>query len=498
MRFGELGGIAHQEMSWESMLVENQQLRAQVANLEHKVQLQAIRIAELEEQVGLAQKARFGASSERAQRVRVPAPRTSKPQKERVLKPSERYPDLPVEEVILDFPQTPDCQACGEKMTSTEMFEESEQLHVIPKRFVIRRKKRKKYRCCSCHGPLQTAPLEPSITPGSVYSDELQLDVVHAKFCDLVPIGRYCAQAERLGVQGLPPHSLIECTHRVAEFLSPVYERIRQEVLKAPVLHADETPHRMLEGDASSNWYLWSFSSKNSSYFETHGTRSGQVASAFLVEAACHTLVSDVYSGYLKALREANVERSTQGLSPIQHIYCNAHCRRRFVEAETHYPKEAADFIADFATIYHFEALAKGLPPPEVLKFRQQSRDIFERMRTRAEALSGKYSRGSSLEKAVRYFLENYEAFTRFTLTADLPIDNNPAERLLRNPVIGRKTWYGTHSKLGAKTTAIHFTLIESCKLNRVNPREYLSRTITALHHGREPLTPFQYAQASM
>ncbi len=273
MRFGEMGWIAQQELTWESVLSENRQLRAQVVEqaariqtLEQTVRAQESRIAELEEQCELVQQARFRRSSERAQRPRVSVPKPPKPLEKRVLKPSERYPNLPVEEVILDFPEAPGCGSCGEKMTSTELFEESEQLHVIPKRFVIRRKKRKKYRCSGCHGPLQTAPLAPAIIPGCLYSDELQLDVVHAKFCDLVPIGRYCTQAERLGVQGLPPHSLIECTHRVADFLSPIYEGIRQEVLEAPILHADETPHRMLEGDSSSNWYLWSFSSKNSSY----------------------------------------------------------------------------------------------------------------------------------------------------------------------------------------------------------------------------------------
>ncbi len=206
MRFGELGWIAQQEMSWESVLSENRQLRAQVIEqaariqtLEQTVRTQASRIAELEEQCELVQQARFRRSSERAQRRRVSVPKPPKPLEKRVLKPSERYPNLPVEEVILDFSEVPGCGSCGEKMTSTELFEESEQLHVIPKRFVIRRKKRKKYRCSGCHGPLQTAPLEPTIIPGCLYSDELQLDVVHAKFCDLVPIGRYCTQAERLG-----------------------------------------------------------------------------------------------------------------------------------------------------------------------------------------------------------------------------------------------------------------------------------------------------------
>jgi len=91
------------------------------------------------------------------------------------------------------------------------------------------------------------------------------------------------------------------------------------------------------------------------------------------------------------------------------------------------------------------------------------------------------------------YFLNNYEEFTRFIESTDLPIDNNPAERLLRSAVIGRKTWYGTHSKRGAETAAILFSLVESCKLNKINPRDYFKNLVQDLHQGKNPYTPKDY-----
>ena len=70
---------------------------------------------------------------------------------------------------------------------------------------------------------------------------------------------------------------------------------------------------------------------------------------------------------------------------------------------------------------------------------------------------------------------------------------NNLQERLLRNPVIGRKTWYGTHSKRGAQTTAVLFSIMESCKLNGVNPRSYLKAITEQLHAGKPAFTPSQF-----
>jgi hypothetical protein len=65
----------------------------------------------------------------------------------------------------------------------------------------------------------------------------------------------------------------------------------------------------------------------------------------------------------------------------------------------------------------------------------------------------------------------------------------------MRNPVIGRKTWYGTHSKRGSKTAVIIFSLVESCKLNNINPRIYFKDLVQAIHQGKAAFTPAEYAK---
>jgi hypothetical protein len=114
-------------------------------------------------------------------------------------------------------------------------------------------------------------------------------------------------------------------------------------------------------------------------------------------------------------------------------------------------------------------------------------------MKERALADLAAYPAKSSLGRAMSYFLQNYAGLTRFLEDPALPIDNNPQERLLRNPVIGRKTWYGTHSKQGAETAAILFSLVESCKLSGLNPREYFRTLVADLHASRAPRTPAEF-----
>jgi transposase len=370
------------------------------------------------------------------------------------------------------------------------MTEDSEFLTVIPKQYIIIRQKRHKYRCEKCHGDVQTASAPPRIKEGSAYSDEMMVDVAVSKYCDLIPVQRYVKMAERSDVPNLPPQSLIESTHYVADFLRSTYELLKKEISKEKVLHADETPHRMLEGDAKENWYLWGFSSKSASYFEAHDTRSGDVASDFLKNMSCEYLVSDVYSGYGKAVRQANELRLLFKLPYIYNIYCNAHARRRFKEAHDRFPDEAQFFIDKYKAIYRLEAEAVDKPPEEVLVLRKQMSPYFEEIKNKAIELMPMYSTKSSIGKATGYLLRNFKELTAFQENAAIPIDNNLQERLLRNPVIGRKTWYGTHSKRGAQTMAILFSIIESCKLNHVNPREYLKHLVQDLHQGKKPYTP--------
>jgi transposase len=249
----------------------------------------------------------YGKSSEKS--PKTPIEKSHKSEKERKLKvqlPSQRYPNAPLIEKDIELVELPSCNACGSQMEDSGMTEDSEQLTVIPKQFSVVRYKRHKYRCSCCHGDLITAPALPKIKEGSSYSDEMIIDVALSKYCDLIPNDRYVNMAKRAGLIDLPPNSLIQLTHNLAGFLEVIYKKLKSEIINSKVIHADETPHKMLEGDDISNWSLWGFSSKVASYFEAHSTRSGDVAIDFLKDANCEFLVSDVYSGYNKAIRITN------------------------------------------------------------------------------------------------------------------------------------------------------------------------------------------------
>jgi transposase len=379
-------------------------------------------------------------------------------------------------------------------MTDSGMVEMSEFLTVIPMTFAVIEQNRHKYRCAKCHGDVKTTPLPPRICPGSAYSDEMILDVSLTKYCDLIPIERYVSIAARKGVVGLPPQSLIELTHHLARFLKCIYDRIRSEILSSRVLHADETPHRMLEGGGNKkNWYLWGFSSPTSSYFEIHNTRSGDVAGNILSQSVCERLISDVFSGYAKAVKVANLQRVKEGKPLILNCYCNAHARRKFKQAETSYAEESKKFIALYKTIYRLEKIAQKRPHHRILRVRRLMKPLFEKMKILSEGLGSTISSKSILATASNYFLRNYIELTYFLSDANVAIDNNLEERELRNPVIGRKTWYGTHSLRGAETNAILFTLVSSCKLCGVNPREYFRIVVADMHSGKQPPTPSEF-----
>lgn len=461
-------------------------------------------IAELKKQGLKIRRKRFTRSSEKSTDVKnsketnfesKKIKKTQKSRTPRKLKPSERYTDLEVTEEHVEMLEAPKCGVCESVMVDSGMTEDSEYLLSCIRKFSIILQKRHIYRCMRCHGDLQTASSPKRIKPGSAYGDELIQDVTLSKYCDLIPIERYAAMAGRSGVPGLPAQSLIETTHYLADFLFPAYQLLFQEMLTEKVLSADETPHRMLEGSKTKNWFLWCFTSKRTVYFEAHETRAGKVASDLLKAAECVLLVSDVFSGYSKALKDTNEIRQQQGRPLVEHIYCNAHARRKFCDAKDDYPEEADYFINQYSILYQIESEVRGQGASQVLEARKRMRPCFQNMQEYALKNREFYSIHSDIYKAFAYFLKNYEGLTRFLRHPEAEIDNNRAERSLRNPVIGRKTWYGTHSKRGAATAVVHLSLIESCKLNGVNPRTYYAALVKAIHEEEVLFTPFEYHQ---
>jgi hypothetical protein len=252
----------------------------------------------------------------------------------------------------------------------------------------------------------------------------------------------------------------------------------------------------MLEGDEKKRWFLWGFSTDFASYFECHNTRSGDVSTEILNASTCHILLTDVYAGYSKSIRLSNEVRLKQGRPLIQAANCNAHTRREFWAGDWDSPEMTEDqriVIELYKLIYKQNKESKGLSPKEILQKRKEMQPHFEAIKAEAEAKAGTYSNKSQMATAYNYFLKNYGGLTLFLTNHLVPIDNNSSERLLRSHVVGRKTWYGTHSRKGAEVAATHFTIVESCKLNQVNPRKYYLDATNRLHSKSELLTPRQY-----
>jgi transposase len=449
----------------------------------------------ISEQVADLEEVVFGKSSEKYKKSEKPK-EENKPCLPRVRKPSERYPQLPLREVIIRPPHPPNCDCCGSLMSESGLTEESEQINVIPKKYEIIRQQLVKYNCSSCHGHMVTTPAPLRIMEGSSYSDEMIIDVALSKYCDLVPIERYSAMAAREGVVGLPANSLIECSHYLSHFVMGGFQRLKKEQMNENYLNFDETPHQMLESHGDKSWYLWGYSSKKGVVFECHNTRSADVSSEILKYSNCKVIMSDAYTGYGKSVDDVNKLRALDGQSLIAQALCNVHARRNFFKRRAQ--PEAQKFLDEYAEIYKINSECKDKSPEEVFILRQKMRPHFEKMKEMAQDQINNYSEKSKMYKAMNYYLNYYEGLTYCLGDPLVSLDNNTMESLLRNPVIGRKTWLGTHSERGAKTQVILFSLVQSCKLLKVNPREYFPFLVLAIKNKQIPLTPYEYQQSQV
>ena len=224
---------------------DNDRLRAINNELEQKMLF-------VDEQFITIKNKLFGKSSERSGNSSSTSG-VNKDKKKKVQLPSERYPDAPLIERHITLDNLPVCKCCGTEMPDSGMTEESEYLTKVPAQYYVVVQIRHKYACRKCHEDIVTAPTPPRVTPGGAYSDELMIDTAVSKYCDLIPIERLARIAGREGIKELPPQSLIEGTHQLADYIKQAYNRLKSEMLSASVWHADETPHRMLDGDTKCN-----------------------------------------------------------------------------------------------------------------------------------------------------------------------------------------------------------------------------------------------------
>ena len=316
--------------------------------------------------------------------------------------PSDRFPELEIEECIVSDDVAPICGCCNNVMTASGLFKASEKLEVVPKKYFISRSKRVIYNCGSCHGSMKNAKSLPSIMPCSNYGDSVIIDVSLSKYCDLLPIERYSAMAARDGVADLAPNSLIGLTHNLSDFFMVAYSALKDEVRSSKLVLIDETPHRMLEGDDKASWYLWGFASKQACIFEAHDTRSGDVPLEFLRTSQALYILTDGYGGYSKAVRVL----AAQG-KKIEEANCNAHAYRYFRDASVTWEAECRDFLELYGEIYELEREIETDDQKKTA--RGKMRRLFAELKSKSEITKDQAMPNSSLSKATGYFLNHYD-----------------------------------------------------------------------------------------
>jgi len=459
---------------------ENQRLVAKNVELNRKVlelqglapeQLQ-LKLAELQRQLDQANRQIFGDSSER--RRKKQGQNDKKPQRGHGPKPQ---PNLRVVEDVCDLGDVADtcCDHCGKPVEEWPgQFEEAEEIDVIRREFVIKRVKRKKARC-ECHRTIVTAPPPPKLFPGARYSIEFAILVVVAKYVDHAPLERQVRGMARDGLD-VDSQTLWDYVYAVARLLRPAHEQLRDYLLTKPVLGADETWWRLMTGKSkkrggdTKRWHVWAACADDAVYFTLEDTR-GLEAARKILETYEGVVMCDGYGVY-SGLQNRG--------APYQLAHCWSHIRRKLMESGAS-DEELKPVLDDIDELFAIERRCATGPPGDELRRElrdQLSRPIIDKIKQ--WRLSLRVFPGSGLANAAKHITDHWSGLTRFLDDPRIPLSNNQTERAIRNPVIGRKNFYGSRSRRGTEAAAILYSLVESARLAGVEPAAYLRAALLA------------------
>ena len=266
----------------------------------------------------------------------------------------------------------------------------------------------------------------------------------------------------------------------LSEHLEPVRLALLDHVKSGHVAHADETPVRVQapgKGKCETGYFWalcrdernWNPDAEPAVIYQYDPSRAGAVAEGILEGAAIRFLTTDGYAGYNRLFRK---DGSNDGLDSAR---CWAHARRNFFEAHLATKSPLANKIVKLIRkMYAVEKVARGLPPDEREKLRQeQSLPVLTEIRS--ELVKSAPKAQGLLKKAIDYTLKAFEALQRFIFDGRIEIDNNAIERCIRGIALTKKNSLFAGNHEAAKTWAIYYSLIESSRLNGINPRSYLN-----------------------
>ena len=461
-------------------------------------------VALLEERLRLLKVKRFGKSSEKLERQIDVVERLLEEEETLLgfnLKPSATSKDdtqekgkakrkklpahLPREEVVLE-PETK-CDSCGGKAFRKIGEDVSEILERVPESYKVIKYIRPRCACINCDNIVQAYTPSKVIDKG-IAGPGLLADIFVNKFSNHLPAYRQSQMLEREGID-ISRSTISSWLGQGAQLLEPIANLIREYVISCNQIHGDDTPVKVLNPGTgkTKTGRMWVYvnagrprgdDSPLAAGYYYSPDRKGERPEEHLKDFT-GILHADAYAGYNNLyISEENPEAT------VEEVCCWAHVRRKFYDilASNDKANIAHRVIDKIGEIYHIESTVRGLSPDIRLETRKEkSVKLVNELFTGFKKAYKQLPKKSSTAKAIAYAVNNEVALRRFLGNGNIEIDNNAAERALRSVAVGRKNWLFAGSDKGGKTAAIIYTILETAKLNNVNPVKYLHKVFDVI-----------------
>ena len=393
------------------------------------------------------------------------------------------------------------CTACGGRLRRIGQ-DVSEQLEYVPSRFKVIRHVRPKLACVACEAIFQASAPSRPITRG-VAGPGLLAHVLVSKYCDHAPLHRLSGIYAREGLD-IDRATMAGWVAQCESLLDPLVAALGRHVLAGEKVHADDTPVPVLEPGRgkTKTGRLWVYvrddrpaagTDAPAAWYRYSPDRKGEHPQAHLARYR-GILQADAYAGYGRIYAGARVLEAA----------CWAHARRGFWDLYVD-PKHVPGSIAEqalhrIAALYAVEAGIRG-KPPDVRRRERQARagPLLDELHAWLTQVLQRVSARSNLAKAIGYVLVRWTALTRYRDDGRIEIDNNAAERALRGIGLGRKNYLFMGSDAGGERAAAVYSLVETAKLNGLDPQAYLRDVLACIAdhpiNRIDELLPWNFAQ---
>jgi transposase len=385
------------------------------------------------------------------------------------------------------YPAPTSCPCCGSSKLSKIGEDISETLDVVPRQWFVTEHVREKFSCRACETITQPPAPFHTIARGFAGPSLLAMILVD-KYANHQPLNRQSERFAREGIE-LSVSTMADHVGACAAALMPLYELIKAHVFAAERIHGDDTTVPVLAKLKTRTGRIWIYVRDDRPF---NGTAPPAAVFFYSRDRAsihpeqhlagyCGILQADAYAGF-NALYEPDRKPG-----PVTEAGCWAHARRKFfkladIAAKVREQKPttispiAFEAVRKMDEIFLLERSINGKSPEERLAARHRDiaplvNDLIDWMKKER----GKLSRHNEVAKAFDYMLKRIDIFTGFLCDGRICLSNNAAERELRGIALGRKSWLFAGSDRGGERTAVMLTLIQTAKLNDVDPQAWLA-----------------------